>query len=64
MTLPGGAFCSAEDADSEGEEGFYLWTPDEIISVLGEDDGKRFCSMFDITPEGNFEGGHSKPDSC
>jgi len=57
MTLPGGAFCSAEDADSEGEEGlFYLWTPDEIISVLGEDDGKRFCSMFDITPEGNFEG--------
>ncbi len=37
MTLPGGAFCSAEDADSEGEEGlFYLWTPDEIISVLGQ----------------------------
>lgn len=57
MTSPDGAFYSAEDADSEGVEGlFYLWTPDEIISVLGDDDGKRFCDMFDITSTGNFEG--------
>ena len=57
MTSPGGAFYSAEDADSEGVEGlFYLWTPGEIISVLGDNDGKRFCDMLDITPSGNFEG--------
>jgi len=57
MTSPDGAFYSAEDADSEGVEGlFYLWTPEEIISVLGENDGRRFCDMFDITSEGNFEG--------
>ncbi len=35
---PGGGFASAEDADSEGEEGlFYTWTPDELAAVLGED---------------------------
>ncbi|HEY8422734.1 MAG TPA: thioredoxin domain-containing protein [Thermoclostridium sp.] len=57
MTSPGGAFYSAEDADSEGVEGFfYLWTPGEIISVLGDTDGKRFSDMLDITPSGNFEG--------
>jgi len=57
MTSPEGAFYSAEDADSEGIEGlFYLWKYEEIMSVLGEEDGKRFCSMFDITPSGNFEG--------
>ena len=57
MTSPEGAFYSAEDADSEGVEGlFYTWLPEEIMSVLGTEDGKRFCDMFDITPSGNFEG--------
>ncbi|NLM27339.1 MAG: thioredoxin domain-containing protein [Clostridiaceae bacterium] len=57
MTSPEGAFYSAEDADSEGVEGlFYTWLPEEITSVLGEEDGKRFCDMFDITSSGNFEG--------
>lgn len=52
-----GAFYSAEDADSEGVEGkFYVWTPDEVNSVLGEEDGKLFCSVYDITKYGNFEG--------
>ena len=42
MTGPGGGFYSAEDADSEGEEGkFYTWTKAEILDVLGED-GERF----------------------
>ena len=37
MTAPKGGFYSAQDADSEGEEGkYYLFTPDEILSVLGE----------------------------
>ena len=57
MTSPEGAFYSAEDADSEGEEGkFYLWTLDEVRSVLGDKDGERFTRLFDITDRGNFEG--------
>ncbi len=57
MTSKDGGFFSAQDADSEGEEGkYYLFTPDEIISVLGETDGEKFNRHFDITPTGNFEG--------
>jgi Protein of unknown function, DUF255./Glycosyl hydrolase family 76. len=57
MASPEGAFFSAEDADSEGEEGkFYLWTYDEVKSVLGEMDGERFARLFGITGKGNFEG--------
>ncbi|NSW82595.1 MAG: thioredoxin domain-containing protein [Syntrophothermus sp.] len=57
MTSPEGGFYSAEDADSEGVEGkFYVWTPDEIKRVLGSDDGEFFCRVYDITPQGNFEG--------
>ncbi|MHB8172361.1 MAG: thioredoxin domain-containing protein [Thermincolia bacterium] len=57
MTSPEGAFYSAEDADSEGEEGkFYVWTPKEVEEVLGMDSGEKFCRTFDITHQGNFEG--------
>jgi len=57
MTSPEGGFYSAEDADSEGEEGkFYVWTPEEIIEVLGPENGEWFCDVFDITSRGNFEG--------
>ena len=53
----GGGFYSAEDADVGDREGeFYLWTPGEIISALGEEDGKRFIEYFSVTEEGNFEG--------
>lgn len=52
-----GGFYSAQDADSEGEEGkFFVWTPDEVIEILGEADGKVFNDYYDITPAGNFEG--------
>ncbi len=52
-----GAFYSAEDADSEGQEGlFYLWTKDEIIKVLGKEDGEKGCIIFGVTDRGNFEG--------
>ena len=57
MTSPEGGFYSAEDADSEGEEGkFYLWTQDEINKILGDADGRIFCDYYGITSEGNFEG--------
>ncbi len=57
MTHAQGAFYSAEDADSEGEEGkFYLFTPAEVIQILGDKDGKAYCEMYDITESGNFEG--------
>ena len=56
MTDPLGGFYCAEDADSEGVEGkFYVWTLGEVISVLGEEEGRLFAEVYDITPEGNFE---------
>ncbi|WP_332089213.1 thioredoxin domain-containing protein [Paenibacillus sp. GYB003] len=57
MTDAEGGFHSAEDADSEGVEGkFYVWRPEEVLEVLGPDDGELFCELFDITAEGHFEG--------
>lgn len=57
MTGRKGEFFSAQDADSDGEEGkFYLWKEEEIYRLLGEERGRRFCAHFDITKQGNFEG--------
>jgi uncharacterized protein len=56
MTGPDGAFYSTQDADSEGVEGkFFVWTQAEIESLLGVDDAKLFCSVYDVTPHGNWE---------
>ncbi|MGB8275568.1 MAG: thioredoxin domain-containing protein [Alphaproteobacteria bacterium] len=57
MRLPGGAFASSFDADSEGEEGvFYVWQAGEIDEVLGAD-AELFKTAYGVTPEGNWEGG-------
>ncbi|HET6230754.1 MAG TPA: thioredoxin domain-containing protein [Longimicrobiaceae bacterium] len=57
MTSPEGGFYSAQDADSEGEEGlFYVWTPDEVDALLGDEDGPLFRTYYDVSAEGNFEG--------
>jgi uncharacterized protein len=57
MVSPEGGFYSAEDADSEGEEGkFYVWTPEEVLSVLGPELGTLYNACFNIKPDGNFEG--------
>jgi len=57
MTSPEGAFYCAEDADSEGEEGkFYVFDREEIEEVLGLEEMHKYCNIYDITPEGNFEG--------
>lgn len=55
MTDPEGGFYSAEDADSEGEEGkFYLWKLTEIENILGADDAAFFSKIFNITADGNY----------
>jgi uncharacterized protein YyaL (SSP411 family) len=57
MTSPEGGFYSAQDADSEGEEGkYFVWTSDEIEAILGQEDGALFCRYYDVTQRGNFEG--------
>src|SRR6202521_1784722 len=57
MTSPEGGFYSSLDADSEGEEGrFYLWTPQELETVLGDDQAADVAAAFDVTTAGNFEG--------
>jgi uncharacterized protein YyaL (SSP411 family) len=51
-----GGFASALDADSEGEEGrFYVWTPDEVRSVLG-DEADVALAYFGMNGPANFEG--------
>ncbi|MBT8371569.1 MAG: thioredoxin domain-containing protein, partial [Deltaproteobacteria bacterium] len=55
MTSTEGAFYSAEDADSEGEEGkFYVWTTEEFSSVLRNENIQRWETILRLSPEGNF----------
>ena len=55
-----GGFAAALDADSEGEEGrFYVWTPEQLVEVLGEEDGRWAAECFVVTDEGTFEHGTS-----
>lgn len=56
MAHPAGGFYSAEDADSEGVEGkFYVWRLEEVQGLLDEPLVTRFCEVYDISAEGNFE---------
>lgn len=56
MTSPDGGFYSAQDADSEGEEGkYYVWKKNEIREILGND-ADMFCLYYDVVDGGNFEG--------
>jgi uncharacterized protein YyaL (SSP411 family) len=56
MFDPSGGFYSTQDADSEGVEGkFFVWTPTEVVEILGEGDGGIFNFYYDVSEEGNFE---------
>ncbi|MGD8521309.1 MAG: thioredoxin domain-containing protein [Desulfobacterales bacterium] len=56
MTSPDGAFYSAEDADSEGEEGkFYIWTTDEFRQIADQNRAGMWERIFRMSPEGNFK---------
>ena len=64
LRAAGGGLCSAEDADSEGEEGlFYVWTPEEVehaLDVAGFDgDVAEVLSWFGLDGNANFEDGAS-----
>ncbi len=60
MQSPEGGFYSAEDADSEGEEGkFYLWTKNEIesalVPVIGPENTELLLDFFNISSQGNYK---------
>jgi len=56
LRSPEGAYYSAEDADSEGEEGkFYVWSWDEIKEVMGDDKLARYAPVFGLDVAGNFD---------
>jgi len=57
MTSPDGGFYSAEDADSEGQEGkFYLWSIEEIRRVLQKEESELVIPLFGFQKDGNFIG--------
>lgn len=60
MQNRGGAFYSAENAESEGVEGkYYIWQRDEIMGILGEKEGNLVCDYFGVTAEGNMGDGQN-----
>jgi uncharacterized protein YyaL (SSP411 family) len=60
LGTPEGGFASALDADTEGVEGLtYVWTPDQLVEVLGPDDGRWAARLFEVTDSGTFEHGTS-----
>ena len=57
LLAPDGGFYSAQDADSDGEEGkYYLFTPAELNEVLGQAQGEAFAAAYGVTAAGNFRG--------
>jgi hypothetical protein len=60
-----GGFASALDADSANEQGdvhegtFYVWNPEQLVDVLGPEDGGWASELLSVTPEGTFERGLS-----
>ena len=62
LRRPEGGFASAQDADSLDDQGrsregaFYVWTPAQVLAVLGPELGAAAIEWYEITEEGNFEG--------
>jgi uncharacterized protein YyaL (SSP411 family) len=60
-----GGFASALDADSDDGTGkhvegaYYVWTPEQLAEVLGEEDARLAADYFGVTEEGTFEEGAS-----
>jgi len=63
LASPEGGFYTAEDADSEGEEGrFYLWTRDDLDRVLGHEDAEFAALAFGVGEEGSASGPGGRQD--
>ncbi len=61
LAAPQGGFYSAQDADTEGEEGkFYMWTVDEVLDSLSASDGELAVHIYGLKPGGNFAGSQDK----
>ncbi len=57
MLAPGGGFYSSRDADSEGEEGlYYVWMPEDVKTLLPDEDYAPFARHFGLDQAANFEG--------
>ena len=64
LKSPDGAYYSAEDADSEGEEGkFYVWSWEELLDVMGEDQLSKYAPVFGLEVKGNFDDEASRKPS-
>jgi uncharacterized protein YyaL (SSP411 family) len=60
LRTPEGGFASALDADTDGVEGLtYAWTPQQLVDVLGEEDGGWAAEQLEVTADGTFEHGTS-----
>jgi uncharacterized protein YyaL (SSP411 family) len=60
LRTPQGGFASALDADTDGVEGLtYVWSPAQLVDVLGADEGAWAAGLLAVTPEGTFEHGTS-----
>ena len=57
MRAPDGGFAAAQDADSPGGEGaFFVWTVEQLPTVLARDEAQAIVLRYGMRPEGNFEG--------
>ncbi|MFD7655194.1 thioredoxin domain-containing protein [Actinosynnema sp. NPDC059797] len=60
LGTPEGGFAASLDADTDGVEGAtYVWTPAQLVEVLGPADGVRAAELYGVTDEGTFEHGTS-----
>ncbi len=60
LLTPEGGFAASLDADTDGVEGLtYVWTPQQLVDVLGEEDGRWAADLLDVTEKGTFEHGAS-----
>jgi uncharacterized protein len=58
MLLPSQGFAASQDADSPGGEGaYFVWTPEQLRTALGDADAELAARVFGVTEEGNFEHG-------
>ena len=57
LQTPDGAFYASTDADSEGVEGkYFVWTRDELFSLLHRDDAEIAARYWGVDVAGNWEG--------